>query len=164
VAQEKKAYPVSLLCRVLGVSRSGYYAWIRRQKRSPDPEHEEKLEWVKDLAKSSKYSYGARRMAKALRALGYSVGWHQAGSLMREAGVWVRYPRPYRGTTNSEHKQPVFPNRLQRDFQPEAANRVWAGDITYVWSIYSDGSAKMRFLLASKGENKISPPSKPPTS
>jgi transposase InsO family protein len=53
---------------------------------------------------------------------------------MREAGVWVRYRRPYRVTTNSKHAQPVFPNRLQRDFQPKAANRVWAGDITYIWT------------------------------
>jgi len=73
-------------------------------------------------------------MAKALQALGYPVGRHQARSLMREAGVWVRYRRRYRVTTNSNHRHPVFANRLERDFVASAANRVWAGDISYVWA------------------------------
>jgi len=123
-----------MLCRVLGVSRSGFYDFLRRQDRDPDPEHEEKLEWVKEIAEASDHTYGSRRMAKALQALGYRVGRHQARSLMREAGVWVRYRRRYRVTTESNHRKAVFPNRLERDLAPSAPNRVWAGDITYVWT------------------------------
>ena len=124
-----------MLCRVLGVSRNGFYDSLRRQRRDPDPEHTEKLEWVKDLADASDHTYGSRRMARALRALGYGgTGRYQARRLMREAGVWVRYRRRYRVTTNSNHRQPVFENRLQRDFSMDAPNRVWAGDITYVWT------------------------------
>ena len=123
-----------MLCRVLGVSRSGFYDYLRRQERDPDPERAEMLEWVKDIAEASDHTYGSRRMAKALRALGYRVGRHQARSLMREAGVWVRYRRRYRVTTESNHRKAVFPNRLERDFAPSAPNRVWAGDITYVWT------------------------------
>ena len=82
---------MKLLCRMLGVTRSGFYDFLRRQQREPDPQREEKLDWVKDLAESSNHTYGSRRMAEALRALGYPVGRHQARSLMREAGVWVRY-------------------------------------------------------------------------
>jgi transposase InsO family protein len=134
VAQEKKVYPVSVLCRMMGVSRSGYYAWLRRRDQRPDPEHLEKLAWVKILAEGSDNSYGQRRMAEALSVLGYPTGRHHAARLMREAGVRARYHRRYRVTTNSDHKQPVFPNLLERDFQPVAANRVWAGDITYVWT------------------------------
>ena len=89
---------MTVLCRLMGVSRSGFYDYLRRQDRDPDPEHEEKLEWVKDLAEASDNTYGSRRVAKALRALGYRVGRHQARSLMREAGVWVRYRRRYRST------------------------------------------------------------------
>jgi len=125
---------VQLLCRLLGVSRSGFYDFLHRQERAPDPEHEEKLGWVKDLAEASDHTYGSRRMARALRALGYRVGRYQARSLMREAGVWVRYRRRYRATTNSDHRQPVFENRLTRDFSAEAPDRVYAGDITYVWT------------------------------
>ncbi len=123
-----------MLCRLMGVSRSGFYDHLRRQDREPDPERKEMLEWVKDLAEASDHTYGSRRMAKALRALGYRVGRHQARSLMREAGIWVRYRRRYRVTTNSNHRKPVFPNRLERDLAPSAPNRVWAGDITYIWT------------------------------
>jgi transposase InsO family protein len=123
-----------MLCRVLGVSRSGFYDYLRRQSRDPDPEHEEKLELVKQIAEASNYTYGSRRMAKALQALGYRVGRHQARSLMREAGVWVRYRRRYRVTTNSNHRKAVFENRLERNFEVEAPDHVYAGDITYVWT------------------------------
>ena len=116
------------------MTRSGLYAYLRRQDREPDPDREEKLDWVKAVAESSDHTYGSRRMAKALRALGYPVGRHQARGLMREAGVWVRYRRRYRVTTNSNHRQPVFENRLERDFSPAGADQVYAGDITYVWT------------------------------
>lgn len=121
-------------CRVLGVSRGGFYAFLQRQDRDPDPEHEEKLAWVQDLAAAADHTDGSRRMARALRALGYRVGRHQACSLMREAGVGVRYPRRYRVTTNSKHAQPVFENRLQRRFAVDAPDQVYAGDITDVWT------------------------------
>ena len=124
-----------MLCRMMGVSRNGFYDYLRRQERDPDPEHEEKLGWVKDLAKASDHTYGSRRMAKALRALGYGgTGRYQARSLMREAGVWVRYRRRYRATTNSDHRQPVFENRLERAFAVDGPDHVYAGDITYVWT------------------------------
>jgi transposase InsO family protein len=124
-----------MLCRVMGVSRNGFYDYLRRQQRDPDPEHEEKLGCVKDLAEASDHTYGSRRMAEALRALGYGgTGRYQARSLMREAGVWVRYRRRYRVTTNSDHRQPVFENRLERAFAVDAPDHVYAGDITYVWT------------------------------
>ena len=119
----------------MGVSRNGYYDYLRRRERDPDPEHEEKLGWVKDLADASDHTYGSRRMAKALRALGYGgTGRYHARRLMREAGVWVRYRRRYRATTNSNHRQPVFENRLEREFAVDAPDHVYAGDITYVWT------------------------------
>ena len=125
---------MKLLCRLLGVSRGGFYAYLRRQEREPDPKRAEKLVCVRHLAKASDHTYGSRRMAKGLRALGYAVGRYQARVLMREAGIWVRYRRCYRVTTNSRHAHPVFPNRLARDFQVTVPNRVWVSDITYIWT------------------------------
>jgi putative transposase len=130
----KKAYPVKMLCRLMGVGRSSFYDWEQRQEHGPDPQRAELIDWVRDLAESADHTYGSRRMAKALRALGYPVGRYQARSLMREAGVWVRYRRRYRVTTDSNHRQPVFPNQLEREFVVAEPNRVWAGDITYVWT------------------------------
>jgi transposase InsO family protein len=95
-------------------------------------------------------------MAHALRALGYGgTGRYQARSLMREAGVWVRYPRRYRVTTNSNHRQGVFPNRLERDFAPEAPDPVYAGDITQQSRVFD------RQLLASTtlGADRTAPAS-----
>jgi len=125
---------VKLLCRLLGVSRGGFYEYLRRREREPDPERQEKLACVRRLAEASDHTYGSRRMAKGLRALGYPVGRYQARGLMREAGIWVRYRRRYRVTTDSRHAHLVFPNRLARDFQVTAPNWVWASDITYVWT------------------------------
>jgi hypothetical protein len=64
----------------MGVSRSGFYGYLRAQQRTPDPENEEKLGWVKVLDEGSSHAYGSRRMAKGLRALGYPVGRHQEKS------------------------------------------------------------------------------------
>jgi len=125
---------VKLLCRLLGVSRSGFYDDLRRWEQTPDPAHEKKLKRVKELAEASDHTDGSRRMAKALQALGYPVGRHQARSLMREAGVWVRDRRRDRATTNSNHRRPVFENRLKRDFAVALPNQVYAGDITSVWT------------------------------
>lgn len=86
ITQHKNAYPISLQCQVLGVSRNGYYQYTNRLENRPDnPEHEEMLEWIKDIAESSRYTYGSRRMKRALNALGYPVSRSKTRKLMREA-------------------------------------------------------------------------------
>ena len=99
---------------------------VENEIRDPDPEREELLEWVKEIPEVSDHTHRLRRMAKALRALGHRVGRYQARSLMREAGVWVRYRRRYPVSTRSNRRKQVFPNRMERDFAPRSANRVWA--------------------------------------
>jgi putative transposase len=123
------------MCRLLGVTRSGYYSYQRRNANKPeDPEHQEMLQWVKKVAKASDHSYGSRRMKKALNALGYPVGRNKARKLMKEANVQVRYRKKYKVTTNSNHKQPVYDNLLVRRFDVDAPNEVYVSDITYVWT------------------------------
>lgn len=117
---------MKLLCRLLGASRGGFYDYLRRRERKPDPERQEKLACVKRPADASNHTYGSRRMARRPQALGYPVGCYQARGLMREAGIWVRYRRRYRVTTDNRHAHPVFPNRLVRDFTVTTSNRVWA--------------------------------------
>ena len=119
---------------MMGVSHNGFYDWLGRQDRPVDPQRQELQRHVKQLAVESKHTYGSRRMAKGLQNLGYSVGRCKARNLMHEAGVVVRYRRRYRVTTNSDHRQPVFPNRLEREFTVSAPNRVWVSDISYVWT------------------------------
>lgn len=92
------------------------------------------LRAVQDIAKSSHHSYGSRRIGKALNAQGYPVGRWKARSLMREAGVQVRHRKKYKVTTNSHHKQPIFENKLNRQFDVAAPNQIYVGDITYIWT------------------------------
>ena len=113
ITQHKKAWPVDVMCRLLGVSRTAYYRHDRRQKdKQPDPEHHTMVAAVKEIAEASGASYGSRRMKRALIALGYPVGLREARTRMREAGVKARYRMKYKVTTNGNHKQPVFENVL----------------------------------------------------
>ena len=134
IAQQRKAYPVALMCRLLGVSTAGFYDYLRRAKRPDDPDRLKLLGWIKQLARTSKNTYGSRRMSQGLRALGFAVGRDMARGLMTEAKVCVRYRKRFKVTTNSKHHHPVFENRLQRQFDVAEPDRVWASDITYCWT------------------------------
>jgi len=97
-----------MLCRVMGVSRSGFYDYEKRVAQDPDPDHLDLVEMVRKISDSSDHTYGARRMSRALKALGYEVGRRRVRTLMRVAGIWVRYRKKYRVTTHSRLSHPVF--------------------------------------------------------
>jgi len=135
ITRHKNTYPVSLQCQVLGVSRNGYYSYRKNQANRPDDSaHQELLEWVKEVAQGSDYSYGSRRMKRALNALGYPMSRNRARNLMREADVQARHRKKYKVTTNSNHKQPVFDNLVKRQFHVAQTDQVYAADITYIWT------------------------------
>lgn len=123
------------MCRVLDVTRSGFYHYQKQKSaKEEDPERTELLEWVKKISESSDYTYGGRRMKKALNALGYPVGRNKAKKLMNEAGVFVRYRKKYKVTTNSKHQYPVFKNILNRQFHAMHPDQAYVSDITYIWT------------------------------
>ena len=135
ITQHKNTYPISLQCQVLGVRRSGYYNYQSSQaNKADDSKHQEMLEWVKDIAESSDYSYGSRRMKQALNALSFPVSRNKARKLMREAGVQAKQRKKYKVTTNSNHKQPVYENLVKRQFDVPQTDQVYAADITYIWT------------------------------
>lgn len=123
---------MAVLCRVMQVSRSGFYAWRRR---GPDDHRQALLQEVREIHRQKRGSYGSRRMARELRRRGYDVGRCQARSLMREAGVEARQRRRWRHTTDSEHSLPVAPNLLNRQFMVAAPNRAWVADIVLIWTL-----------------------------
>jgi transposase InsO family protein len=92
------------------------------------------LMFIKKIAVASDYSYGSRRMKKALNALGFPVSRNKARKLMREAGVQVRQRKKYTVTTNSNHQQPVYENLLSRQFDVAHPDQVYASDVTYIWT------------------------------
>ena len=123
------------MCEVLGVSRCNYYSAVRRNKHTePDPQHDELIEWVQKIADASDFTYGVRRMKRALNSLGYPVGKQRTRALMKEADVSVRRRRKYKVTTNSDHQQPVFDNVLSRDFDAQKPDQAYVSDITYIWT------------------------------
>jgi len=135
ITRYKKTWPIDLMCRLLGVSRNAYYRYCQRQRvNPPNPEHLAMLESVREVAKASDNSYGTRRMGRALNALGFPVGRQKTRSLMREAGVVARYRKKHKVTTNSNHKQPVFENILDREFNTALPDQAYVGDITYIWT------------------------------
>lgn len=135
IEEQKKAFPTALLCRLLEVSRSGYYDYQQRQAQWVEPSQAQAwVHRVKAIHEQTGGSYGSRRMAKQLQSEGHPVGRYQARSLMRQAGVAVKRKKRFKVTTHSRHHHPVAPNLLDRQFAVLAPDRVWAADISYLWT------------------------------
>lgn len=134
IDEQKKAFPISVLCQVMEVSRSDYYAYVKKQTNPIVDKKEVLIESVKRIHRESQESYGSRRISHELQAEGHSVGRYQARSLMQKAGVQVRSKKQYQVTTDSKHSYPVAPNLVNREFQVPAPNQVWVSDITYLWT------------------------------
>ena len=120
------------MCRVLGVTRSGFYAWFRRGPSARSLTDEELGVQIREIHESSRSTYGAPRVHRALRRDGVRVGRKRVERLMRRHDLRGRVRRRYRGTTDSRHDLPVAPNTLNRQFHVDAPDQVWAGDITYI--------------------------------
>ncbi len=132
ISGHSKQFPITLMCRVLGVSCSGYYAW---RSRLPGQRAQENR--VLDLAvraafKASQNRYGSPRIFRELRDEGKVRSENRVARLMRAAGLKARNPRRFVVTTDSRHGSPVAANVLNRQFQVAAPNLAWVSDITYV--------------------------------
>lgn len=130
-----KAYPVAVLCRVMMVSRSGFYDFLSRKMTKLDRQQEELEYKIIKIFESSKGCYGSRRIRNELLAQGTEIGRFKTSRLMKKLGLRVKTTKKYRVTTNSNHKHPVAENVLDRKFYPVAANKVWVTDITYIWTL-----------------------------
>ena len=125
-------YPVTMLCRVLRVSRSGFYAWQQRPI-SPRAEETRRLDIeIKKLFEASKRRSGSPKITRALVDGGWPVGKNRVARRMRVLGLRSIVRRRFKVTTNSQHRFPVAPNRLQRDFTAQRPNQVWVSDLTYL--------------------------------
>lgn len=132
IEAEKEEYPVFVLCRVMRVSRSGYYAWQHRPLSRRDQENLRVVSEIRRIHAESRKTYGSPRVRAALRNQGHLVGRHRVARLMRLHELRACYRRRSRSTTQSEHLHPVATNLLAREFRPVRPNQVWAGDITYI--------------------------------
>jgi putative transposase len=130
IAAEKARYPVRVLCRCLGVTRSGFYAW---QRRPPAPRSLEDLRLLHRLRlvhAIHRRTYGRPRLHRALRDAGIRISEKRVRRLMRIAGLTAVGRRAFRVTTDSTHAWPVAANLLRRQFAVAAPHQRWAADIT----------------------------------
>lgn len=126
---QKKAVPVAQTCRLLGVSRAGFY---EAKRRTVAPTFCKASVHLRAAFMSSGQSYGSRRLVAALANNGLQVGRYKVRQLMRQANLRPVWKRKFVHTTNSKHALPVAPNVLARDFNPTAPNLAYASDITYI--------------------------------
>ena len=134
IAELEVAFPVAVLCRVLGVSTSGYYAWTERPASARARRDEELGQRVRAAHAASKGRYGSPRVHAELRANGDNVGRKRVARLMKQANLAGRKRRRFRQTTDSNHNFPIADNILARDFITTAPNEVWVTDITFIWT------------------------------
>ena len=126
----KKAVTVERLCRVLGISRSGYYDARQRAKLAPKA-CLVSMQLKAEFAASGKV-YGSRRLGAVLRAQGLHIGRYRVRRLMRENRLRAVWRRKFVHTTDSGHALPVSDNLLARRFNPSRPNLAWVSDITYI--------------------------------
>ena len=132
MSEHRATYPVATMCRVLGVSRSGYYAWRKRPPLERAKADAELLEKIEAIHERSHGTYGSPRIHAEFRAQGIRVGRKRVARLMREAGLrGVSRRRSVRTTVRSEDARPA-PDLIERDFSVTAPDELWVADITYV--------------------------------
>ena len=134
IAAEKAYFPVRVRCRALGVSPSGYYAAQQRPLSARAQRDTTLLRRLHVVHAESRRTYGRPRLRRELRQAGIRIGDRRVRRLMRLGGLVARGRRRYRVTTDSAHAAPVARNHLARAFAVARPNRVWAGDITALWT------------------------------
>jgi putative transposase len=130
IHEHRGIFDISAMCRCLGANRPGYYRWAK------DDHHDESdlviLAEIKDVMNEVRWSYGVKRMTEALKDRGFHINKKRVERIMKEHNIRCRKARKKRKTTDSSHKFPASRNKLKRQFDVKAPNRVWVSDITYL--------------------------------
>ena len=134
IQEHDRRYPIRLMCRALTVSAAGYYAWRTRPESTRSADTRALLSAIRVIHQESRETYGSPSICDALIKQGHCVGEHRVARLMRGEGIRAKTVKKWRATTQSNHRLPVAENTLACQFTVEQPNRVWAGDLTYVWT------------------------------
>jgi putative transposase len=132
IRDSQSQFHVETMCQALEVSRSGFYAWLRRPKGKREIADEQLLEKIKRAHKKSRKIYGSRRVHKQLVSESETCSKNRVARLMRRHGIKAKTKRKFCATTNSKHSFPVAENLLNRQFDVKEPNKVWVADITYI--------------------------------
>ena len=143
---EKASYPISLLCRILRVSRSGYYGWKGRPPSERDRENAALTQKIREIHSRSRQLYGYPRVHAELRALGVRCSRKRVARLMRKAGLrGCLRVRKKRTTRRDPYAAAPVPDLVKRNFAAAAPNKIWTADITYVGT--REGFLYLAFIL-----------------
>lgn len=133
INEYREVFPVDLMCRVLEVSRSGYYDWSQRAPSAQAQRREQLVESIRKVHQQSRQTYGSPRVHRDLRAQGVACSENTVAKLMRQSELRSKAQRRFIvRTTESRHPHPIAENALDRQFQVDQPDSVWAADITYI--------------------------------
>lgn len=132
IREHTSSFRVTTLCRVLSVSRSGYYAWRTRVPSARVSANAGLLTHIREIHARSRENYGAVKTWEALLDAGEECGRHRVARLRQRHGIQAKRLRRFRSGYAARNSEPAAPNLLNRDFVASAPNRVWAGDITFI--------------------------------
>jgi transposase InsO family protein len=134
IKANENQFPISMMCRMVSVSRSGYYRW----KHRPLSNRSQATQWltteVKRIFDDEKGRPGSPRITVRLQEEGKSASRHRVARIMRSNGWRAKAAKKYKATTNSNHALPVAPNLLGQDFEADSPDQKWVSDITYIWT------------------------------
>jgi len=136
--EHRKVWPLGVMCRILQVSRSGYYAWSSRHASTSGPPSARfsrrtvLRDAIRQAHQRSRRTYGSPRVTAALRKEGVVCCVNTVAKIMREDGLAAKVRRRFKVTTDSSHDLPTAPNRLDRCFVRQQPNQAWVGDITFI--------------------------------
>lgn len=134
IEAERTSFPVQLMCRMLGVSRSGYYGWRNREPSRRSRENVALTEKIREIYRRSRETYGSPRVHAELRSIGNRCSRKRVARLMQEAGLQGRMRGRRRGTTRRGQGAPPAEDLVKRNFAAMEMNKVWVADITYVYT------------------------------
>lgn len=134
IAEHRHEYSITLMCRVLEVSVSGYYAWHKRSPSQHSREDARLAEQVRSAFQANRGVYGSPRVHAELQAQGISCGRKRVARLMRQQGLTARKACHRTITTHSDPSASVAPNLLERDFHADEPDTKWVADTTYIWT------------------------------
>lgn len=133
IKDHKGEFDVTIMCEVLGSSRSGFYDWLARDPSAKKSRLDELKITMREIFRKSRFTYGSPRMLRALLAQGYRIGKETVAKLMRELGLRAKAAKRFKAaTTDSNHKFPVADNKLNQEFNVATPNTVWVGDVTFI--------------------------------
>lgn len=132
IHEHRFEFRVEKMCKVLKVSRSGYYAWLKRPQSERKKRKERLAKRIKQIFLESRRLYGSPKITEELRSEGEKISRKTVARIMKELGLRSRTVKKYKATTNSNHSLPVHENKLNQQFVAQAPNQVWMADITYI--------------------------------